>query len=185
VKVEIVIDGRSARLEYTRLENKGPEHPRVEHMRVEHRGHFRYERENGGATSDGIEADYSVSALTPGAYSVLIGGRSYEVVAGAPGEIVVKGRTFAVTVFDPREMRGRKTKDTGEGRRNIAAMMPGKVVRILVAEGDAIEAGQGLIVVEAMKMQNEMKSPKAGRVVEVKVKADATVAAGEVLLVIE
>jgi biotin carboxyl carrier protein len=180
VKVEVVIDGRSGRLEYTRLENTGPEH-----TRVEHRGHFRYERENGGSASDGIEADYSVAALTPGAYSVVIGGRSYEVVAGAPGEIVVNGRVFAVTIFDPREMRGRKSKDTGEGRRNIAAMMPGKVVRILVAEGDAIEAGQGLIVVEAMKMQNEMKSSKAGRVVEVKAKADATVAAGEVLLVIE
>ncbi len=56
---------------------------------------------------------------------------------------------------------------------------------MLVAEGDAVEAGQGLIVVEAMKMQNEMKSPKAGRVVEVKAKPDATVAAGEVLMVIE
>lgn len=64
-------------------------------------------------------------------------------------------------------------------------MMPGKVVRVLVAEGDMVEAGQGLVVVEAMKMQNEMKSPKAGRVIEVKAKPDSTVAAGQVLLVIE
>ena len=67
----------------------------------------------------------------------------------------------------------------------IAAMMPGKVVRVLVAEGDEVEAGAGLVVVEAMKMQNEMKSPKSGRVVEVKIKPEATVAAGEVLMVIE
>jgi biotin carboxyl carrier protein len=58
-------------------------------------------------------------------------------------------------------------------------------VRVLVAAGDAVEAGQGLIVVEAMKMQNEMKSPKAGTVVEIKTKDGATVAAGEILIVIE
>ena len=62
--------------------------------------------------------------------------------------------------------------------------MPGKVVRLLVAVGDAVEAGQGLIVVEAMKMQNEMKSPKAGMVVEMKTKSGATVTAGEILLLI-
>jgi biotin carboxyl carrier protein len=59
------------------------------------------------------------------------------------------------------------------------------VVRVLVAEGDEVEAGQGLIVVEAMKMQNEMKAPKAGRVIEMKSREGATVAAGEILLVIE
>jgi biotin carboxyl carrier protein len=59
------------------------------------------------------------------------------------------------------------------------------VVRLLVQAGDVVEAGQGLVVVEAMKMQNEMKSPKAGRVAEVWVRAEATVAAGEVLMVIE
>jgi biotin carboxyl carrier protein len=172
VKVEVVIDGRAARLEYTKLERGD--------------GHFRYEREGSDGIENGvIEGDHSIAPLAVGGYSVVIGGRSYAVIASAPGEIIVNGRVFAVTVFDPREMRGRKSNDTGEGRRNIAAMMPGKVVRILVSEGDAIEAGQGLIVVEAMKMQNEMKSPKAGRVVEVKVKADATVAAGDVLLVIE
>jgi biotin carboxyl carrier protein len=63
--------------------------------------------------------------------------------------------------------------------------MPGKVVRVLVSVGDPVEPGQGLIVVEAMKMQNEMKSPKAGIVVEIKTKDGATVAAGEILVVIE
>ena len=63
--------------------------------------------------------------------------------------------------------------------------MPGKVVRVLVEPGDSVEAGQGLVVVEAMKMQNEMKSPKAGRVVEVRTRADAAVAAGEALIVVE
>jgi biotin carboxyl carrier protein len=62
--------------------------------------------------------------------------------------------------------------------------MPGKVIRLLVREGDTVEAGQGLVVVEAMKMQNEMKSPKAGQVVKLSAHVGATVAAGEVLVVI-
>ena len=101
------------------------------------------------------------------------------------GEIRVNGRALSVEVFDPRDMRSRTAGGAGEGRQNVAAMMPGKVVRVLVAPGDAVEAGQGLVVVEAMKMQNEMKSPKAGRVIEVKAKPDQTVFAGEVLVVIE
>jgi biotin carboxyl carrier protein len=63
--------------------------------------------------------------------------------------------------------------------------MPGKVVRVLVAAGDTVEAGQGLLVVEAMKMQNEMKASRAGRILSVTVKEGATVAAGEVLATIE
>jgi len=169
LKLEVSIDSRVARLEVI----VDPESSR-----------FRYEREGGEA----IEREFSVTPLTPGSYSILIDGRSYTAFAAAggnAGEIVVNGRTFAVEVFDPREMRARKGAGAGEGRQKIAAMMPGKVVRVLVAQGDEVEAGQGLIVVEAMKMQNEMKSPKAGRVLEVKTKADATVAAGEVLMVIE
>lgn len=142
-------------------------------------GRLQYAREG-----ESIERQFSVEALAPGSYSVLIGGRSYEAIA-SNGEVRVNGKTFAVEVFDPRSLRGRKSKGQGEGRQNVAAMMPGKVIRVLVAEGDAVEAGQGLIVVEAMKMQNEMKSPKSGRVAEVKTKPDATVAAGEVLIVIE
>jgi len=130
-------------------------------------------------------AGVSVVQLAPGAYSVLLGERSFEAVFAGNGEVFVNGRSFQVEVFDPREMRARRGAGAGEGRQNIKAMMPGKVIRVLVGAGDAIAAGQGLIVVEAMKMQNEMKSPKAGRVVDVKVKPDATVAAGEVLLVIE
>ena len=63
--------------------------------------------------------------------------------------------------------------------------MPGKVIRTLVSQGDMVEAGQGIAVVEAMKMQNEMKSPKAGRVVELKAAAGDTVSAGSVLAVVE
>ena len=97
----------------------------------------------------------------------------------------MNGRTLVVEAFDPRELRARKIAGAGKGRLDIAAPMPGKVVRLLVSPGDSVEAGQGLVVVEAMKMQNEMKSPRSGRVAEIKTKVDATVKAGEVLLVIE
>lgn len=132
-----------------------------------------------------VTADFLVAELSPGSYSVLLGDRSFEVSLASNTEIIVNGKTFDVEIFDPREMRGRRGAGAGEGRQNIKAMMPGKVVRILVNAGDAVEAGQGVIVVEAMKMQNEMKSPKAGRVVEIKAKTDSNVAAGEVLMVIE
>ena len=70
-------------------------------------------------------------------------------------------------------------------RKIFTAPMPGKVVRVLVAVGAVVEKGQGLIVVEAMKMQNEMKSPKDGVVIVVKTSEGATVSAGEILVVIE
>jgi biotin carboxyl carrier protein len=170
LKFEVAIGSRTARIEVNGAR-------------------FRYQREGGEV----IEREFTIAPLTPGAYSILIEGRSYTAIAPARetapgitvGEIAVNGRAFAVEVFDPREMRARKSAGAGEGRQNIIAMMPGKVVRVLAAPGDAVGAGQGLIVVEAMKMQNEMKSPKAGRVVEVKTQPDATVAAGEVLMVIE
>jgi biotin carboxyl carrier protein len=63
--------------------------------------------------------------------------------------------------------------------------MPGKVVRLLCAVGDEVAANQGVLVVEAMKMQNEVQSPKAGRVIEIRVREGQTVNAGEVLAVVE
>jgi biotin carboxyl carrier protein len=161
VKVEVVINGRAAKLDADANQ-------------------LRYQPEG----AEAIEREFSIEAMVPGSYSVLIEGRSYDVVA-VGAEVRVNGRVFHIEVFDPREMRGRKNAAAGEGRQKIAAMMPGKVVRLLVAQGDSVEAGQGLVVVEAMKMQNEMKSPKAGRVIEVKTRPEATVAAGEVLMVIE
>jgi len=71
------------------------------------------------------------------------------------------------------------------GRAELKAMMPGRVINVLVAAGDQVEAGQGVLIVEAMKMENELKSPKSGKVIEVKVTAGQTVEKGELLLVIE
>jgi biotin carboxyl carrier protein len=137
---------------------------------------LRYEREDGVV----IEGEFSLEGS-----SVLLNGRSYRVYKGAGEEIWVNGRLLSMEVFDPRDLRPGQGASANQGRREIVASMPGKVIRVLVAAGDAVEEGQGLVVVEAMKMQNEMKSPKAGRVVEIRAHPDATVGAGEILVVVE
>jgi biotin carboxyl carrier protein len=134
---------------------------------------------------NGLLRDFSIEPSGPGIFSILIEGRSYQATVLAPEVIQVNGHIFSVELFDPRELRARSSAGASQGRQNIVAPMPGKVVRLLVSAGDRIEEGQGLIVVEAMKMQNEMKSPKTGLVVEVKTKTGATVSAGEILVVIE
>ena len=142
---------------------------------------FCYRRDDGSV----VEGGFSVVSLEPVRQSVLLNGRVYRIAEGARGEVLVNGRPLALGIFDPRELRGRKFGSTGGGRQEISAPMPGKVVRVLVEPGDPVEAGQGLVVVEAMKMQNEMKSPKAGRVVEVRTRPDAAVVAGEALVIVE
>ena len=128
---------------------------------------------------------FSIEQIDASTYSVLIEGRSYRAQLSAKGEVIVNGRTFALDVHDPRKLRGRGSADNGSGRKTIVAPMPGRVIRILIEKGQEVEAGQGLIVVEAMKMQNEMKSPRAGKVLEVRTTTGAAVSAGEALLVIE
>jgi biotin carboxyl carrier protein len=93
---------------------------------------------------------------------------------------------FSADIIDSRAWRGRKHGAVEvEGRQEILAPMPGKVVRVLAAVGDTLEAGQGLLVVEAMKMQNEIRSPKSGRVERLLVKEGQNVNAGEVLAWVE
>jgi biotin carboxyl carrier protein len=142
---------------------------------------FRYERGEG----ESAPRDFSIEPAGEGRFSVLADARSYEVTLLSSGEVSVNGRTFRVEVFDPRAWRSRERADQSQGRQKIVASMPGRVIRVLVELNQAVEAGQGLIVVEAMKMQNEMKSPQAGKVVELKTAPGAAVAAGEVLLEIE
>ena len=130
----------------------------------------------------------SAEEIEPGVYSVLDQGRSVEVriTKNAFGwNVQAGGRGFAVEVRDPRDASSRSRKALSAGRQNIAAPMPGKVVRVLVKEGDQVEGGQGLVVVEAMKMQNAMKAALAGTVVRVRVRDGDTVGAGDVLVTLE
>jgi len=138
-----------------------------------------------------IDLDHSgaqIAAVEPGVYSVLLDGRSYEarIEPSESGIVVfIAGHRFEAEIHDPRRWSRQTRAQGGEGRANVTAPMPGKIVRLLVAQGDTVTAGQGLLVMEAMKMQNEMKSPKQGTVVSLAAREGATVAAGEVLAVIE
>jgi biotin carboxyl carrier protein len=106
----------------------------------------------------------------------------------APGTLLayLSGRTAAASVNGRRTGRGgAEAGGSTHGEQQIVAPMPGRVVRVLVAPGDTVEARQPIIVVEAMKMENELRSPKAGRVKDVGVAAGASVEAGRVLVVVE
>ncbi|HEY6904329.1 MAG TPA: biotin/lipoyl-containing protein, partial [Candidatus Acidoferrales bacterium] len=117
------------------------------------------------ARLEGSSAEGDVVEAAPNTLSVLLSGRSYEVYvtpsSGAMLQLQTGGFEFTAEVFDPRSWRGRRHGVAeAEGRQQITAPMPGKVVRLLVKPGDNVEASQGLLVVEAMKMQNEIRSPK-------------------------
>jgi len=98
---------------------------------------------------------------------------------------VTRGREFRIVVQDEREWRrDRGGSAEAEGRQQVLAPMPGKIVRVLVRAGDTVRAGQGLLVVEAMKMQNEIRAPKSGTIDRVRVIEGQTVNAGEVVVVV-
>jgi len=126
----------------------------------------------------------AVTQVQPGVYSVLLNGKNFQVRAIGT-RLEVDGRRFTAEVLDPRNTSRRSRTALGTGRQNVNALMPGKVVRVLVREGDVVEPGIGLVVVEAMKMQNEMKASRPGRVAEVRVRDGDTVVAGEALVVLE
>jgi biotin carboxyl carrier protein len=130
------------------------------------------------------EAAADIVEVEPGIYSVLLDGCSYE-VAVTGTEVDINGLRLTVELEDPRKWNPAASTRKSSGKESVKAPMPGKVVRVLVSEGDEVVAGQGLLVVEAMKMQNEMKAPRAGRVLTIAVKEHEPVTAGSVLLTIE
>jgi len=142
------------------------------------------------ASIDG-EPAFEVEAylLRPGILSLHIAGKAYRCVLeeGPEGSTVhLAGEQVAYRVDDPRSLKSRRARHHGAtGPRPLTAPMPGRVVRVLAGVGDQVEAQQGIVVIEAMKMQNEMKSPKAGKLIELRAEPGNTVAAGDVLAVIE
>ena len=129
-----------------------------------------------------------VLQLEPGVYSVLLEGASYEIrIQPSPQGLIASAadRRFAVEVRDPRDASRSSRAAIGSGRQNVTAPMPGKVVRVLVETGDLVETSQGLVVVEAMKMQNELKASRPGRVMEIRAREGDTVGAGDTLVVLE
>jgi biotin carboxyl carrier protein len=131
----------------------------------------------------------SAVEVEPGIYSIVLDGRSHELVVrewhDGTLHVHLNGRRYVARVRDPRRLSRRRPGVALEGAQTVAAPMPGKIVRLLVGEGEHVEEGQGLLVVEAMKMQNEIKSPKAGAVVKIMVGEGATVNSGQALLTVE
>jgi len=138
-----------------------------------------------------VEADWA--QVAPGIYSIIIDGRCYEVFISSgprqmaaareePYTVTVRGRNHLVQVLDPGRRRRPNTPDGGEGPLDVLAPMPGKVVKVLVAEGQQVSSGDGLLVIEAMKMQNEIRASRSGRVEKLHVNEGAGVETGFKLL---
>ena len=162
---DVTIDGKTYRLELSRAEG-------------------RWE-----CRLDGREVEIDAVLTGHDTISVLMAGRSYEIkreVAASGTFLWIGSSSYSAEVRDPRSLRARKKKAGDEsGPRKLVASMPGKVIRVLVSEKAEVEAGQGIVVMEAMKMQNEIKSPKKGIVQKLIAVEGATVNAGDVLAIVE
>ena len=144
------------------------------------------------AEVDARSYEIEIRELADGQYLLVDGSKNYRCRVEARRElpnsfeVVLRGLTRDITIIDPKRLRGTHTAGAQHaGAAQIISPMPGKIVRVLVEVGALVEAGAGIVVVEAMKMQNEMKSPKAGVVVSINAETGATVNAGDVLAVIE
>jgi len=142
------------------------------------------------AVVDGRSYELEASEPEPNVFLLKHDGKIYEVYVSpetqGTSHVRIGDNEFDITVHDPKRLRGSGSgHEHGEGLAEIKTAMPGKVVRILVEPGAEIKKGDGVIVVEAMKMQNEMKSPKDGVVKEIRSSEGSTVNAGDVLAIIE
>jgi len=126
--------------------------------------------------------------IAPGVYSILIDGRSYEAQvskragdsegASSPYMVSVGLRNYLVEIRDPRRWQRGGSGVRDHGPREIVAPMPGRIVKVLVSENQEVTQGQGLLVIEAMKMQNEIRAPRAGRVQRIYAREGTGVEAG-------
>lgn len=144
------------------------------------------------AKVDDREYELEASEPEPNVYLLKHNGRVNEFYVapaeslGSPQIVSSRSRDVEVTLIDPKRLRGSAgAAGAADGLAEIKTMMPGKVVRLVANAGDPVEKGDAVLVVEAMKMQNDLKAPKAGVVKEIKVSEGATVSAGDVLAVIE
>jgi len=143
------------------------------------------------ARLDGQTIAVDAVEISAGNYSILLDGHAFEARVSHEGpnenDLLVHcaRKEFRVQVRDPRSWRaGRRSALEATGPQQVVAPMPGKIVRVLVATGETVQAGQGLVVVEAMKMQNEIRAPKSGRVERVLVAEGQAVRTQETLMVI-
>ncbi|MGZ4730752.1 MAG: biotin/lipoyl-containing protein [Terriglobales bacterium] len=137
---------------------------------------------------DGREIEVDAVLARPDVLSLRLGNKAYEVKCERVGRdlhLWVGSARYAAEVRDPRSLRSRARAIDDRGPRKLTAPMPGKIVRVLLSEGAEVEAGAGVLVMEAMKMQNEVKSPKKGTIQKIVVSVGAAVNAGDVLAIVE
>ena len=174
IMYQISVDGKVHNVEVESV----AEIPSISNREVAYRVHL-----------DGREITVRCVPLNHNALSLIVNGKSFEVHCEPAAEalqVVLRGAIYECIVSDPRSLRTRKKTGLADsGEQKLAASMPGKVVRIIAAVGDQITAGQGILVIEAMKMQNEVRSPKDGRLKKLLVSQGANVLAGAVLAIIE
>lgn len=138
------------------------------------------------AEIDGRVYELEASEPEPNVYLLKHNNRIYQVYVAPNNLVSLKNHQFEINLIDPKRLRASGgVGGEADGVSEIKTAMPGKVVRVLVEQGAEIQKGEGVIVVEAMKMQNEMKAPKDGIVKEIRFAEGATVNAGEVLAIIE
>ena len=151
-------------------------------------------RDEGGqvfADIEGRSYRLDVRPLSAGRFTMTFAGQVFDCrVEGSPESdesvaVFVGTKEFSIGIADPKRLRTAASASAHGGEARIIAPMPGKVVRVMVEVGAEVDAGDGIVVVEAMKMQNEMKSPKAGRVSALNVQPGVTVNAGDVLAIVE
>ena len=140
---------------------------------------------------DNREFPVDLLQVGPHHYSLLLDARSYEVDVLEMEEaslVLVNGQPFRVEIQRERapggRSRGKKAAAGGSGQ-SVIAPMPGKVVKLLVKPGDRVQAGDGIVVMEAMKMENELQAAVAGTVTQIRAEEGKAVNGGDVLVVIE
>ena len=143
-------------------------------------------------TLDGRTIDVDARAINDNTMSIVLDDHAYNIeserVADGSQNLLLRGEVVSVDVLDLRKSRLRKVQEGAAGDGGpapITSPMPGKVVAVLVKDGQEVAEGQGLIVVEAMKMENELRAPRAGVVRDLKAKEGAAVEGGAALCVIE
>jgi biotin carboxyl carrier protein len=136
---------------------------------------------------DGVRHEVDSRKLEGDFFSILTGGKSYEISVEVTrdGYRVRHGAALRLVTLSDPSRQAREAQRAAGGPETVVSVMPGKVVRLLVREGDEVAEGQGLIVVEAMKMENEIAAPRAGRVRSIVVEPQQTVESGAELVVID
>ncbi|MGI8470173.1 MAG: biotin/lipoyl-containing protein [Pyrinomonadaceae bacterium] len=147
---------------------------------------IRREAEKVSATIDGRAYELKASEVEPNVYLLKHDNKIYQIYVAPHGIVNIGNRQLEVKLIDPKRLRASAASGANaDGIAEIKTAMPGKVARVLAEQGAEIKQGDGIIIVEAMKMQNEMKSPKDGIVKEIRFAEGATVNAGDVLAIIE